>query len=687
MQRAHYILATAGHVDHGKSALVKALTGTDPDRLPEEKARGITIDLGFAHMVLDAPATESAGAAGAPDPPPPSATAPAATAAPAATGPAAAASAAAASRSFSVGIVDVPGHEDFVRNMVSGMGAVDAALLAVAADDGWMPQSEEHLQILQYLRVPRAVVALTKIDLLAEPHTRAIDAVRARLAGSRYAFAPIVPVSTVDGRGLASLRQALATILQATPPPEDHGKPRLPIDRVFTLRGIGTVVTGTLIGGELRRGQDVVIQPGGQRARIRSLQSHNRELGAAVPGMRVALSLPEVRGATPGGADPGAARRGAVVTVESLGPSSRTLDVRLERSARGLGAASSGRRPLRDGARVWIHLASAHAPARVVLLDGRALEPGETGLAQLRLESAMMALAGDRLVVRDWAEQTTLAGGLVLDPDATRDRVRAPARRGFLEALSDATADPKATLEARLRHDGVLHADGALVRSQFAQSAVVAAAANLVAAGIARAVDSRRWVESGAWARWRSRTLEAIDADHRAHPQRLGLGLNELRALAETFLPAADLFDSLLADLCRDHCAVSGAVIRRREHQAALPTELQPLGARIRAALAAHPLEPPPRADLAPDPASRQALRYLLETGQLVELSPELVLSVEVYARLSNVVRRHIRTSGPATVSDLRRTVGGTRRLVVPLLERMDRDAITVRDGDRRRLR
>src|SRR5213594_2033546 len=233
MSARNFIIATAGHVDHGKSALVKALTGIDPDRLPEEKARGITIDLGFAHLELPSSIND------------PSAT-------------------------FHLGIVDVPGHEDFVKNMVAGVGSIDLALFVVAADDGWMPQTEEHLQILGYLGVNRAVVALTKIDLVE--NIEAVSArLREKLAGSPFAQAPIVPASVLTGRGLEELKAALIRVLADTPSPRDIGKPRLPVDRVFTLRGIGTVVTGTLTGGMFRRGQAVVIQPSGRTARIRSL--------------------------------------------------------------------------------------------------------------------------------------------------------------------------------------------------------------------------------------------------------------------------------------------------------------------------------------------------------------------------------------------------------------------------------
>src|SRR4029453_10810969 len=280
----HFILATAGHVDHGKSALVKALTGTDPDRLPEEKQRQITIDLGFAELSL----------AGRDEQP------------------------------FQIGIVDVPGHEDFVRNMIAGVGSIDLALLVVAADDGWMPQTEEHLQILTYLGVERAVIALTKSDLGGiDTVTRQI---REQLTGTPFADSPIVPTSVRSGTGIEKLVNTLATQLAKTQPQPDVCKPRLFIDRVFTLRGIGTVVTGTLTGGSLRRGQQIIVYPGNLETRIRSIQSHGHERDVAQPGMRTAINLPDMR--------LDQVKRGDVVTLPGHGMPTSTLIVRVERPSR-----------------------------------------------------------------------------------------------------------------------------------------------------------------------------------------------------------------------------------------------------------------------------------------------------------------------------------------------------------------
>src|SRR6187549_1115791 len=374
----HYIVATAGHVDHGKSALIKALTGTDPDRLPEEKARGITIDLGFAHLELKSPAAGPAEAGHY-------------------------------TSSIHVGIVDVPGHEDFVKNMVAGVGAIDLALLIVAADDGWMPQTEEHLQILSYFGVRRAVVALTKVDLAADENTAIAD-VRTHLEDSVFAEAPIVPTSVVTGQGVDALKSTLARELAAAAPPRDIGRPRLGVDRVFTVAGAGTVVTGTLVGGQLQRGQAVVIQPGSRPARIRRMQSHGKDVELSVPGTRTALNLADV--------DPGAGvHRGDVITLPDLGSSNDCLDVRLDISARAT-------RSMKDGVRVRVHYGSGNVPAHVALAGAKELPVGERRLAQLRLEAPVFLCAGDHLTIRDWSEQQTLAGAVVLDPDASRRSFR-----------------------------------------------------------------------------------------------------------------------------------------------------------------------------------------------------------------------------------------------------------------------
>ncbi|HEX3421594.1 MAG TPA: selenocysteine-specific translation elongation factor, partial [Candidatus Udaeobacter sp.] len=314
MTTRHFIIATAGHVDHGKSALVKALTGTDPDRLPEEKKRQITIDLGFAALTVTATNGDK----------------------------------------IQAGIVDVPGHEDFVRNMIAGVGSIDLALFVVAADDSWMPQSEEHLQILNYLGVQRAVIALTKSDL--GQREVVTNQIRERLSGTPFADSLIVPTSVRTGAGIEDLANALASELATTEPQRDIAKPRLFIDRVFTLRGIGTVVTGTLTGGCLRRGQQIVVYPNNLETRIRSIQSHGHELDVAESGMRTAINLPDLR--------VDQIKRGDVITVPGYGAPSSTLIALVKKTSRASGEKTVNR-SLKNGRSIYVHHGASRVAARI----------------------------------------------------------------------------------------------------------------------------------------------------------------------------------------------------------------------------------------------------------------------------------------------------------------------------------
>jgi len=655
MASRNFILATAGHVDHGKSALVKALTGIDPDRLPEEKARGITIDLGFAHLELPStinhqpPVRHSSQSEGG--------------------------------STLHLGIVDVPGHEDFVKNMVAGVGSIDLTLFVVAADDGWMPQTEEHLQILTYLGVKRAVIALTKADLVPDEAARAA-ALREKLQSSPFDAAPIVPTSVITGRGIDELKAAFVEVLAGAPPPHDIGKPRLPVDRVFTLRGIGTVVTGTLTGGEFRRGQPVVIQPTGKAIRIRSLQNHNREVDTSGPGTRTALNLPDVEGS---GESPGI-QRGDIVTLSELGGASNTWHVALEKSARLTDSKAAAARPLKEGTLVRIHFGSTNIPARVKLVDSSPLQPGQRKLAQLRFESTAFAFAGDRFIVRDWSEQTTLAGGVVLDADAPRNGLRSDGRRRFLERRAQNPDDVATFVASEVEFRHAVRRTGLLARSRFSAAEISDALASLV--GGKQILQAGEWIADVVfWQKLTGSAAESIDAQHRLHPERPGLALSELRTQMEKQLPAAEMFDALTSDLLRNGFEQAGIVIRRSSHKLALPPQLQAIGGKVRAALGAKPLDPPSRKELAPDVSSQQALRFLVQTGEAVELSPDVVLAVESFAHATELVRRFLGQHGAATASELRQALGTSRRILIPLLERLDKDGVTRRDGDKRVLR
>jgi len=638
----NFILATAGHVDHGKSSLVQALTGTDPDRLPEEKARGITIDLGFAHLALQAPFSTLN--------PHPS--------------------------TFSVGIVDVPGHEDFVRNMIAGVGSIDLALLVVAADDGWMTQTEEHLQILEYLAVRQVVVALTKIDI-GTPDRVETD-IRERLRGTPFANAPLIRTSLRESltvsdsqvfeSGIAALKHAIASELSQMAAPRDIGKPRLFVDRAFTLRGIGTVVTGTLTGGTLRAGDTVFIQPRNASARIRSIQTHGRNVDVALPGMRTAVNLPDIVIGTN-------IERGNVITRESAEPI-RTFDVFLTRSPR-----LQHNIPIKSGVSAYVHHGTTRALAKINLLNQQSLAAGENGFAQVRLSAPLLAFVGDRFVVRAASEQHTIAGGVILNVDPKPNE--SPEQRALVAARAANPDDVDLAVWIELARVGIVQTSKLLERSRFSVAEVETVLQRLNKHGDIF-LQGNIAAKMLTWRELRESAANLIDAAHKGNPERRGLELNELRAQLATL--SSEVFDALIVDLCASGFTRTGSTIARDSHRAALPPQLQSAADTIRATLAEKPFDPPNRKRLAPDRHHQHALRFLIEQREIVEISDEIILLTESVDQMQRAVAEFISTSGPATASQLREKLNTSRRVIIPVLEYFDRQGITRRVGDERAL-
>lgn len=629
MTKKNFILATAGHVDHGKSALIKALTGTDPDRLPEEKARGITIDLGFAHLLLSEPVSTSQPLNAS---------------------------------TFSIGLIDVPGHEDFVRNMIAGVGSIDLALLVVAANEGWKPQTEEHLQILSYLGVKRLVVALTKSDL-AEPHS-VTDQVREKLRDTPFAEAKVIATSIVTGAGLDDLKNAVAEQFAALPPPRDIGKARSFVDRVFTLHGIGTIVTGTLIDGPLRTGEPVFVQPQNLPTRIRSLQSHGRNVETVQPGTRTAINLPDLEIGTD-------VKRGDVVTSRQLEPAT-TLDVLLVRSAR-----SQSTAPLKSGTSAYVHHGTARTLAKLVFPEGNSLAAGKTVFAQLRLEAPLLAFVGDRFVIRDASGRHTVAGGLVLNLDCCRS----DQERALLGSRAVAPDDVALTVWTEIARGHIADPSRFLAASRFSDTDVASALKRLADHGeifLTEGVVAKMLV----WRELRDRAAAFIDSAHKKHPERKGLELSELRAELKSISPT--IFDALISDLCRTDFVRAGSMISRSSHRANLPPELKPAAEKIRAALAAKPFDPPGRREVAADATSAKALKFLIDQGEIVEISDEIVLLRHALEQMQTTVSEFISANGPATASQLREKLASSRRVIIPFLEYLDRTGVTQRIGDQR---
>lgn len=630
------IIGTAGHVDHGKTTLVRALTGVDTDRLPEEKRRGISIDLGFADVAL--PSGRHAA------------------------------------------IVDVPGHERFVRNMVAGASGIDLCLLVIAADEGVMPQTREHLDIALLLGVDRAVVALTKADLVDVQWLELVaEDVAKLLSGTPLASAPVLPVSAPTGAGLPELLAALDAGLAGAEGHQDRGFARLPVDRVFSVAGFGTVVTGTLTSGAIALEERLELLPDGGPVRVRGLQVHGRPVDRARAGQRVAVNL--------GGVPRAAVRRGNVLAS----PGSLQAEQRLAVRLRALAGTEKG---LRHGQRLHLHLGTDEVLCRVSLLDRDELRPGADGFALLRLEGPLAAGRGDRFIVRSYSPVTTVGGGVVLEV-GRRFRRRNPTD---LQALGLAEKGDPAELLLRALVGTAPRTLAAAARGAgLPPPEALPLAQRLASDGRAIALggmgEAAMYIAAQSWHELQGRVRDALSAYHARHPLRPGMPREELRRVA---VQGADA-RTAAAVLAR--LAESGEVRTQGDHAAlstfaaALPSALAVPAERLVAGLEAAGLQPPPvgeavsAAGLGGSEEERgEVLAFLVAAGRLVRVDPTLYFGTAAMEAAAARVRAILRERGTITVAELRDALGVTRKHAVPIAEYLDAMRITRREGDVRKL-
>jgi selenocysteine-specific elongation factor len=640
------VVGTAGHIDHGKTALVKALTGTDTDRLREEKRRGITIELGFAHLAL-------------PD-------------------------------GTVAGVVDVPGHERFVRAMAAGAGGVDLVVLVVAADEGVMPQTREHLDICRLLGVPRGVVAVTKCDLLPELGAEWLplleEEVRAATRGTFLEGAPIVPVSARTGEGLDRLVAEIARLAAEVPERPSDGPLFLPVDRAFSMKGFGTVVTGTLLSGAVAEGDHaelVPLAPGTGGLRVRSVQVHGKAAPRALAGQRTAVNLP--------GVEPHAIARGQVLVHEGAVPPGTMLDAEVTLLA-------AAPRAMKHRAKLLLHVGTAQVPAQVALLDRAELAPGATAFAQLRLSAPVAALPGQRFILRGFAvlegRGKTVGGGRVLAILPRRRRRGRPEETAGLEAL--ARGDAGARLAAVLAMAGPAGLPEAALpgRTALAPKAVAAALERLSTKGEAVLFDRehRAWVAGPVARALSERLVAAVGAFHGEKPLAAGEGKEELRGALP---PVVDprLFARLLATLVeKGALAVEGDHVRLPTHHAAVAGAGSALKEKVAGALARGALTPPWLAELpaavgAPAAAVQAVLKLLVAESRAVRVSAELYFDAAAIAGLRERLVALLRARHELTTQEFKDLVGATRKHVIPLAEYFDREKVTLRIGDKRVLR
>jgi len=625
------VIGTAGHIDHGKSQLVRALTGTDPDRLREEKERGITIDLGFAHLTLD--------------------------------------------DGTHVGFVDVPGHERFVKNMLAGVGGIDLVLLVIAADESVKPQTREHFDICRLLRVPRGVVALTKVDLV-EPEI--LDLVRLEvrefLAGSFLEGAPMVAASSRTGAGLDEMKAALSRVAGESPARSAAALMRLPIDRAFTIKGFGTVVTGTLISGTIREGDEVVVLPHQATARVRGLEVHNVTTSAAHAGQRTAVNLQgvEVAGIT----------RGDVLTVPNVLEPTHLLDAELECLPDSPG-------PIKDLARVRFHHGAAEILARVKLLGGGVVAPGDGAFAQLRLERPTVALPGDRFILRRYSPTLTVGGGRILHNRPAKLRASAPRGRERFVALADRTFG-SAAIELIIEAAAIgidtttLRARTGLEADDIKQSLAAGIESGVVVTLPAR---PERFISGAIYRELEERVTAALKEYHLREPLHEGLPREEIRTrvLADAH---AEVFRCLLADLTgrgitgqtKDRVALASHRIDFKPKESQLLKDLE------QAFLSAG-TNPPSLQDvtsrLKADPGEAgKLLHLLLSRGRLVRIPDARVFHVEAIEDLKRRLWEKRAESETIDIGEFKGLSGTSRKNAIPLLEHLDQIHVTRRQGN-----
>jgi selenocysteine-specific elongation factor len=629
-------VGTAGHIDHGKSALVLALTGTDPDRLEEEKRRGITIDLGFAHLDLGG--------------------------------------------GVRAGFIDVPGHERFVRNMLAGVGGIDLVVLVVAADESIKPQTREHLDICKLLAVRHGLVAITKTDLV---DSDIVELVRMEIqefvCGSFLEGASVLPVSAKTGEGLEALKEELRRLaLVVTPKPEDLPF-RLPIDRAFVMKGFGTVVTGTLLAGRIEKDWEVEIYPLGRRVRVRGIEVHNATSHMALAGQRTAVNLP--------GIETKEISRGMVLAPPGLLQATDRLDCRLN--------LLPDARPLKNRARVHFHCHTSETLAEVVLLDRKDLPPGSNAFAQVRLSEPGVFLPGDRFIIRQFSPVTTIGGGAVLDNHPERHRVRDSSIVPLLNELEK--GDSQARLEWLVRNAGEAPLSALVARTGWLPSEVLRLGSRLASENrlLLLGQPPELLVHAEHFREWARKLIEQLEKFHAANPLVAGLPKDDLRARtgaggALRPTPSIALFNALLQALAAERkIELQGETVRLAGRKVQLTLEEQAAKEQISAAFERSGLEvPSPPEVLAKLRIDRlraeKLLQILLRENVLCKVTEELIFHRSALRQLKELLARRKAQSNRINVTVFKEITGLSRKYAIPLLEYLDRQHVTRREGDER---
>jgi selenocysteine-specific elongation factor len=621
-----FVIGTVGHIDHGKSTLVLALTGIDPDRLPEEKNRGMTIDLGFAWFLL--------------------------------------------SSGEMIGIIDVPGHKDFISNMIPGVGGIDAALIIIAADEGWMPQTEEHLQILNLFDIKHGIVALTKVDLIDTPDWLDLmeEDIRRRLRGTTLSDVPIVRVSAKEGTNIGELKRSIEELVSKITPRRDIGKPRLPVDRVFTIKGSGIVVTGTLTDGSLSQGEKVVIFPKNLPTRIRALESYKEKTNKAQPGNRVALNLV--------GLEKKDINRGDIVFGgEEQIRSSRILDTRVR-------LVSRLANPLKGNTQVVVYLGTREILGRIILLGAKTVEQGESAFAQLRFKERVATRIGDYFIIRRPSPAETIGGGIVLDPLASKHEFKDIDNVTFFLQRRINLAIEELVL-TELEKNKYMEEDGLLMASHYSSQEVRSCLRLLQ--------DKNKLIVAGSWVidltYWKKQVDEVLDMlaeEHSLHPLEKGLPQAVLQGRLD--VPKQILSELITALISSGKIVRDEDTIALLTHKPRLSPDQKITISRILKLFDEHQVNPPTRQELASFPNSEEIVRFMCQQNMLIELPEGMLLERKHYQNIKTEIINFLRTNGSISIQQVRELFGFSRKYILPLLTKLEEEKVIRRQGDIRML-
>ena len=614
-----FIFGTAGHIDHGKTALIYALTSIDTDRLPEEKERGMTIDLGFAWMKL--PSGEK------------------------------------------VGIVDVPGHENLIKNMIAGATGIDAVILVVDANEGWMPQTEEHFQIVDLLDIKYGIIAITKIDLVDQTRLDIVEKqIKERLKNTVLFNAPVIKISTVKNIGIDRIKLAIENLIPQMKPKRDIGKPRLFIDRVFNIKGSGTVVTGTLIGGTLHQGMEVTIFPSYKKTRLRSLQTYKEKVEKAFPGSRVALNLV--------GMEKKELHRGDIVFGIKQIKASKNIDARIELLPQ------LKKYSLTNRSELFFFTGTKEILAKVILNQKKYFEPGEIGFAQLRFKEPLATYLGDRFILRIPSPPKTIGGGLIIDPLAHKHHFK---DKNIVTLLRKrAKLDLGELVLIELKKNTFVKKDNLLINSNYADSEIKKAVESLKKQGEIIATNS--WlIDKNYWQEQKTKFMKRLSREYEFYPLQTGFPLNKFQSYFYYLKPEIlnNLIESLIST---DKIGLKKGIIFFLSHKPKISSQQKILISKILKILKDNPTNPPNEKTLISQIAGgKEIIDFLIQEGEITKLSDGILLESKNYDIMKNKLIDFLKINGSISIAQVRELLGISRKYIIPLLNKMDEEKITQR--------